>query len=264
MDSSTIESTASSKVVQTSEMENISEIIDPVIINPMISSNFQLKKSEKQEENTPTFGGPGKDIIKIASTGNFAAPPFVYPDEVNKILGDSSGCYILNGRGNVINSKVDLVMLGSFGIDDQLEEQEPKFIVGTGSREKKQNALTITTTGTSYTMDLKPRETQKFNLGSTKLEFLDCYLSNAPIINSDQTKRTSVDSAPGLSYINLLDPVSFKHENGMTYYGFGKELPKFEQSQPIVVQTNDYVGLKTIDLIPCLVQAIKDLSARIG
>jgi hypothetical protein len=92
---------------------------------------------------------------------------------------------------------------------------------------------------------------------------------------SDIRDKTEVTALPvGLDFITQLEPISYRFKEsregdeavGPTRYGFSaQQVLEAEGENPVVVDTEDLDKLKITDanLIPILVQAIKDLKAEV-
>jgi hypothetical protein len=103
----------------------------------------------------------------------------------------------------------------------------------------------------------------------------DAYIQVAWTVVSDIRDKTEVTSLPvGLDFITQLEPISYRFKEsrdslsaaGPTRYGFSaQQVLEVEGENSVVVNTEDLDNLKITDanLIPILVQAIKDLKAEV-
>jgi hypothetical protein len=103
----------------------------------------------------------------------------------------------------------------------------------------------------------------------------NAYIQVAWTVVSDVRDKTEVTALPvGLDFIMKLDPISYRFKesrnidqaSGPTRYGFSaQQVLEVEGENSVVVNTEDLDNLKITDanLIPILVQAIKDLKAEV-
>lgn len=116
-------------------------------------------------------------------------------------------------------------------------------------------------------------ECNRVVMGSTATT--NAYIQVAWTVTSDERDKTEVQPiALGLDFITQLEPVSFRFKEsretevatGPTRYGFlAQQVLEVEGENPVVVDIEDPNNLKITDanLIPILVQAIKELKAEI-
>lgn len=116
-------------------------------------------------------------------------------------------------------------------------------------------------------------ECNRVVMGSTATT--NAYIQVAWTLTSDERDKTEVQPiALGLDFITQLEPVSFRFKEsretevatGPTRYGFlAQQVLEVEGENPVVVDIEDPNNLKITDanLIPILVQAIKELKAEI-
>ncbi len=88
-----------------------------------------------------------------------------------------------------------------------------KFFVAYGSSNPFLEGL-MDNTGTTGTLKLRgdflPSTTEQYDLGSSALEWNDCYLQNAVTVSDERRKDQIEDSPLGLDFINKLRPVRYK------------------------------------------------------
>lgn len=107
-------------------------------------------------------------------------------------------------------------------------------------------------------------------------DITNAYIKVAWTVTSDQRDKTEIKDIPvGLSFVEKLHPVSYQFKegdrestvgDGITRYGFlAQEVLEVEGDNPVIVDTEmeDLLKLKESNLIPVLVQAIKELSAEL-
>jgi len=117
-------------------------------------------------------------------------------------------------------------------------------------------------------------ENNRFCMGSTAVT--NAYIQVAWTVVSDE--RDKADFAPvphGLDFVNQLNPTAFKYKenredeagHGMLRYGFrAQDLLALEGDIPVIVDNENSEKLRMVEtsLIPVLVNAIKELTARIA
>jgi hypothetical protein len=103
----------------------------------------------------------------------------------------------------------------------------------------------------------------------------NAYIQVAWTTVSDIRDKTEVTALPlGLDFVTQLEPISYRFKEsrdsavavGPTRYGFSaQDVLKIEGESSVIVDTEDPDKLKITDanLIPVLVQAIKDLKAEL-
>ena len=116
-------------------------------------------------------------------------------------------------------------------------------------------------------------ECNRVVMGSTATT--NAYIQVAWTVVSDERDKTEIHPiALGLDFVSQLDPISYRFKEsretevatGPTRYGFlAQQVLEVEGENPVVVDIEDPNKLKITDanLIPILVQAIKDLKAEI-
>ncbi len=150
-----------------------------------------------------------------------------------------------------------------------------------------------TVQNTSYD-DLRPGSNDAYDLGASYAEWRDIYAGNTTIQTSDINLKTDVeDITLGLDFVNTLEPIEFKWTDGgvRTHLGFSAQDVKQKlidakgDSQNYAVYTQgsyetqyeenedgdlvevsepvEKYGLRTGELVPVLVKAVQELTARI-
>jgi hypothetical protein len=151
----------------------------------------------------------------------------------NTAVGNKAGCNITTGTGNVI--------LG---------------------REAGTDAVFNATT-----------ENNRLVLGNNNIS--NAYIKVALTVTSDLRDKTEIGEVPhGLEFVEKLKPVSFKFKksrenpkpHGLKKYGFlAQDIIELEGSDNVIIDNENEENLKLTNshLIPVLVNAIKELTARV-
>ena len=94
-------------------------------------------------------------------------------------------------------------------------------------------------------------------------------------VTSDLRDKTQIEDVPhGLDFVNSLNPIKYKFKKsrdddtpqGDIKYGFGaQDILKLEGDNPVIINNkqDDILKITNAHLIPVLVNAIKELKARI-
>ena len=148
------------------------------------------------------------------------------------------------------------------------------------------NALVSNTTGSGNT-GISPRnslgvnapvfnpitENNRFCMGSTSVT--NAYINVAWTIVSDERDKEVLAPVPhGLDFVNNLNPIAFKYKadredeegHGAVRYGFkAQDILALEGDNPVIADNEDLEKLRMVEtsLIPVLVNAIKELAARV-
>ncbi len=104
-----------------------------------------------------------------------------------------------------------------------------------------------------------------YDLGSAVAQWKDIYLINAPVVSSDRRFKEEIkDLEYGLYDLDKLRPVSFKRK-GETRTTLGFIAQEVEDSIPEAVTKDESgrYGLREQELIPVLVKAVQQLTARV-
>ena len=116
-------------------------------------------------------------------------------------------------------------------------------------------------------------EDNRFVLGHTAIT--DAYIKVAFTVTSDERDKVDFQSIPhGLDFVNKLKPKSFwfrkdrgtDEKNGSQRYGFvAQDNLALEGDNPVIIdnEREDHLKYKGEHLVPVLVNAIKELSAKV-
>jgi hypothetical protein len=103
----------------------------------------------------------------------------------------------------------------------------------------------------------------------------NAYVKVSWTVTSDQRDKTNFGTVPhGLDFVNKLEPVSFQFKksreddtpHGKARYGFkAQDIIALEGDNPIIIDNTDTenLGYTAGNMIPVLVNAIKELTARV-
>lgn len=118
---------------------------------------------------------------------------------------------------------------------------------------------------------IKPYDDDAHDLGESGIRWDDVYATNGTIQTSDRNaKKDIVKSDLGLTFINAVEPVSYKFKTGTrTHYGIiaqdletvldGKDFAGLTKD----TETGNY-GLRYTELISPLIKAVQELSAEVN
>jgi len=102
----------------------------------------------------------------------------------------------------------------------------------------------------------------------------NAYIKIAWTVTSDARDKTSIESVPhGLSFVKQLNPVSYRWKtsreddtpHGNKRYGFlAQDILQLEGDNPVIIdnETPEHLKYQGESLVPVLVNAIKELSAK--
>lgn len=115
-----------------------------------------------------------------------------------------------------------------------------------------------------FQSDLLPFTPRIYDLGSTLAEWRRIYLTTSPIVSSDVRFKKDIETiAYGLAEVEKLSPIKYKREDDeRTQLGFSAQELK-EIIPEMVLDENDTLSITPDALLPVLVNAVKELSARV-
>ena len=120
------------------------------------------------------------------------------------------------------------------------------------------------------TQTIEPYDDDQHDLGASDKRWDDVYATNGTIQTSDRnSKKDIVKSDLGLTFINAVEPVSYKFKDGTrTHYGvIAQDLETVLDGKDFAGLTKDTesgnYGVRYTELISPLIKAVQELSAEV-
>lgn len=180
-----------------------------------------------------------------------------------------------DGDDNADKWRLDGSSNGSFGIQNYAQGVWEKSIECNGDGNVElyyDNGKKLETTDygcAAYT--IKPYDDDAHDLGASNIRWDDVYATNGTIQTSDRNaKKDIVKSDLGLTFINAVEPVSYKFKTGTrTHYGvIAQDLETVLDGKDFAGLTKDTetgnYGLRYTELISPLIKAVQELSAEVN
>ena len=242
----------------------------------------------------------GTEVFRIQSDGAKALGDFVFDNQSNAgkdvwwdesadALKFSDNTYAYFGTGNDLQIYFDgthsiidhtstsgSMSLRADGIKLQTTHSTPEdYLIcneGGGVEIYHHNVKKCQTT--DYGLDaytIKPYDDNAHDLGASDQRWDDVYATNGTIQTSDRNaKKDIVKSDLGLTFINAVEPVSYKFKTGSrTHYGvIAQDLETVLDGKDFAGLTKDTetgnYGVRYTELISPLIKAVQELSAEVN
>jgi|LULN01.1.fsa_nt_gb hypothetical protein len=217
-------------------------------------------------------GGSYVDNFRIQNDGRVQIPNDTGKYECGsssdlQIYHDGTNSHVTNNTGKLLLRSDELKLQNGDGTDTYLKG------VDDGTVELyHNNSLKFRTyaDGAMSYGHIRPDTDDSYDLGISGARWDDVYATNGTIQTSDRnSKKDIVKSDLGLSFINAIEPVSYKFKTGSrTHYGvIAQDLETVLDGKDFAGLTKDTetgnYGIRYTELISPLIKAVQELSAKI-
>jgi len=212
--------------------------------------------------DTVSISTGGTERLEVDSSGNIDIP-----DNGKIRLGGSADLSIYHdGSNNVFLGSPTILLKNSANSESYLRCNE------NGEVSLYYNGVKKCQTA-DYGLDaytIKPYDDNAHDLGASDQRWDDVYATNGTIQTSDRNaKKDIVKSDLGLTFINAVEPVSYKFKTGTrTHYGvIAQDLETVLDGKDFAGLTKDTetgnYGVRYTELISPLIKAVQELSAEV-